>query len=245
MSQRNLHFERVLEYHENGKINDDILRAFYDRLPSLEKAIAEVEQASGLRYPPIIFDPVLTVVTYPSAAFQSTVIYASTRISQLRDRYRLCVVLSLPFLLYANYGLLKASLAHELLHYIYMTTVLESKAYMDLTGDADAPEVLAAFDETHVSDPEEWFSDPEVIRLVRQTFNPIVADAELEGAVRGGWIEKGLPVRNSSGEESRVSIPVLEISKVELDPSILERSRGRGRSRGSRPSQQGRGQPSQ
>lgn len=221
------HTEMVHEYHKKGKIDDATLKKFYEKLPILEKAIREVEDASKLSYPTIIFDPVLSILRY-NASTSGTVIYASTRIHRLDGAYQLCVSISLPFLLYSNEGVLKACLVHELLHYIYTTIVLSRKSFMSLTSQRlDAPEVFLAFDETHTVDPNEWIHDPGMIDLMNKVFRPMIEDNDLISEVKEYWIGKGLPVRYITSDESKVRVPVTEVSKIALDQEIIARAKNK------------------
>lgn len=133
--QRKLYLENVNEAHEKGRIGDEVLKSFYEKLPNLERAVTAVEDASGLSYPLIVFDPSLTLIKYPSSTFSGTVIYASTQVRKLNGAYQLCVEISLPFLLYAKEGTLKACVAHEFLHYVFTTIALGNKAFTVLSGE--------------------------------------------------------------------------------------------------------------
>jgi hypothetical protein len=224
--QRKLYLEWVNEYHEKGRISNGVLKSFYEKLPSLEKAAIAVEDASGLSYPIIVFDPSLTLINYPSSTFSETVIYASTQIRKLNGTYQLCVVISLPFLLYAKESTLMACIAHELLHYVFITIALSNKAFAVLSGERlDSPEVHMAFDDTHIVAPEEWLNSKELVDLIKATFNPIVVDKELEAEIKSNWIDKSLPVRQMSGEESKTSIPIIEVAKIPLDIYILQKNK--------------------
>jgi hypothetical protein len=224
--QRKLYLENVNEAHEKGRIGDEVLKSFYEKLPNLERAVTAVEDASGLSYPLIVFDPSLTLIKYPSSTFSGTVIYASTQVRKLNGAYQLCVEISLPFLLYAKEGTLKACVAHEFLHYVFTTIALGNKAFTVLSGERlDTPEVHVAFDDTHIVAPEEWLNNNELVDLIKATFNPVISDKELEAEIKSNWIDKSLPVRQMSGEESKTSIPMLEVPKIPLDGNIIERSK--------------------
>jgi len=224
--QRRLYLENVNEAHEKGRIGDEVLKSFYEKLPNLERAVTAVEDASGLAYPTIVFDPSLSIIKYPSATFSSTVIYASTQIRKLDGSYQLCVNVSLPFLLYAKESTLKACIAHEFLHYVFITIALSNKAFAVLSGERlDTPEVHMAFDDAHIAAPEEWLKSKELVDLIKATFNPVIADKELEADIKSNWIDRSLPVRQISGEESKTSIPILEVPKIPLDGNIIQRSK--------------------
>ncbi len=93
----------------------------------------------------------------------------------------------------------------------------------------DAPEVFIAFDETHSVVPEEWLMSTKLVDLIKKTFKPIIEDKELETAIKENWIEKGLPVRYQTGDESKISVPILEATKIPLDVKVLQLARDRRR----------------
>lgn len=213
--------EMVHDFHIKGKIGDAVLRSFYEKLPTLAKAIKEVEAASNLAYPTIIFDPVLSILRY-NASPSGTVIYASTRICRIDASYQLCVSITVPFLLHSNEDVLKACLAHELLHYIYTTITLSKKSFMNLSSQRlDAPEVLLAFDETHTVDPKDWIHDAGLIALMDNVFKPMIEDKDLISGIKENWIEKGFPVRYITSDESKIRVPITEVPKIALDQEIV------------------------
>ncbi|MCQ5376962.1 MAG: hypothetical protein NO516_02810 [Candidatus Methanomethylicia archaeon] len=221
------HAEMVHEYHEKGKIDDAILKKFYEKLPILGKAIIEVEHASKLSYPKIIFDPALSILRF-NASTSGTVIYASTRIHRFDGTYQLCVSISLPFLLYSTEEVLRACLVHELLHHIYTTIVLSRRSFMSLASQRlDAPEVFLAFDETHTVDPNEWIYDQGLIDLMNKVFRPMIEDRDLISEIKEYWVGKGFPVRYLTSDESKVRVPVTEVSKIALDPEIIARAKNK------------------
>lgn len=220
---RDYYFEKIMKFHENGYISDDILRMFFEKLPSIDKLVYEVEKAFELSYPPIVFNPYLIIVKYP-LGFTSTVIYASTKIQNFNNEFKLCIELTLPFVLFANNDLIKACLAHEFLHYIFITIILKEKSLEKLAGIKPvAPEVFLAFDSTYLVKPEDWIKDKELIKLIEKYFNPIINDIELEEKIREFWINKSLPIKEISIEDSMIRIPVLELHKIKLNDEILRR----------------------
>jgi hypothetical protein len=43
--QHKMYLENINEAHERGRISDEVLKSFYEKLPSLEKAITEIGRA--------------------------------------------------------------------------------------------------------------------------------------------------------------------------------------------------------
>jgi hypothetical protein len=225
---RKLFFEKVNEAHAKGLIGNETLRDFYDRLPILERSVGIVERASGLKYPSILFEPSLVMIKYPTTTLSRTVIYASTKIDKIDGTYQLCVEFSLPFLLYASEDTLRACAAHEFLHYIFNTIALSIKAFATLSGERlDSREVHIAYDDTHAVQPEDWFEDRMLIQLVKEKFKPDIADEELEMKIKTNWVDNGLPIRIISVDESKQSVPILEVPKIPLDEEIMRSNKAR------------------
>lgn len=222
--ERRINFDKVYEYGEKGIIGKEEFTSFFERLPLLEKALRETEAASGLQYPPVFFEPALTIIRYPASTFAGAVIYAACKIMEYRGELQPCVVFSVPFVILAREDILRACTAHEFLHYIYITKALSKGDYMALAGERlDSIEVHQAYDDTHTVPPGEWIRNAELVGLVKRVFSPNIEDPELEAAIREKWIDKGLPVKYTTAEEARLKIPLAEIQKVKLDAKVLQR----------------------
>ncbi|MCS7098188.1 MAG: hypothetical protein NZ922_04350 [Candidatus Methanomethyliaceae archaeon] len=216
------HLQRVMKSHEMGLLGDDILKELIEKLPMIDELICEIEKTFDLNYPPIIIDPNLIIVRYPTS-FATTVIYASTQIQKLNDKLTLCVEMTLPFLLFANKDLIKACLAHEFLHYIFATIIIHRREFDKLLGQKPISlEVLMGFDDTYLVKPENWMKDSEIISLIKRFFNPIIKDSDLEEKIQENWIKKSLPIKEVRPEDLQIRIPILEIDKISLDRKILE-----------------------
>ncbi|MDI9608676.1 MAG: hypothetical protein QFX34_00170 [Candidatus Verstraetearchaeota archaeon] len=222
--ERRINFDKVYEYGEKGIIGKEEFTSFFERMPLLEKALRETEEASGLQYPPVLFEPALTIIRYPSSTFSGAVIYASCKLMEYKGELQPCVVFSVPFVILSSEDVLRACAVHEFLHYIYITKVLSKGNYMDLAGERlDSIEVHQAYDETHTVPPGEWIRNAELVELVKKIFNPNIDDPDLEAAIREKWIEKGLPVKYTTAEEAKLKIPIEEIQRVRLDMKVLQR----------------------
>lgn len=221
---RRISFDKVYEYAEKGALGKEVFTSFFERVPMLEKALRETEEASGIGYPPVLFDPSLTIIRYPASDFAGAVIYATTRIMDYDGVPQPCVVFSVPFVVFAKEETLRAAAAHEFLHYVYITKMLYRGEYMELAGERlDAIEVHLAYDETHTVPPEEWLRKEELVSLVKSAINPTVSDADLERALKEEWIDRGLPVRYATSGEAKVRIPVTEVPRIRLDENVIKR----------------------
>lgn len=220
---REIRLEKVNEYHLNGKISDEMLKSAYGRLLVLERAITDVEKASGIGYPPVFIEPVLKKVSYPTQDISYTVIYASWNLRDLEGGIKLCVDISLPFLLYAPDEVLRACVAHEFLHYIFITIAIHNKQFDKLLAeDNNDRETHIIFDETQTVSADEWLCNEELKGLVKKVFSPLIKEQKLEDAIER-WDKSGLPSMIISAGENRVHIPILQYDKIPLDSTILQR----------------------
>jgi hypothetical protein len=97
---------------------------------------------------------------------------------------------------------------------------------MVLSGERlDSPEIHIAFDDTHIVAPEKWLNDKELVDLIKATFKPVISDKELEMLIKSRWIDKSMPIKQISGGESKIRIPILEVPKIPLDRNIIQRSK--------------------
>lgn len=217
------YLQKIIESHEIGLISDDIFKEFFNILPKIDNIINEIEKIFDLKFPPIIIDPNLIIIKYPSS-FTKTVVYALTKIQKLNSEYRLCIEISLPFILFAKEDLLKACLIHEFLHYIYATITIGKKDIEKLSSQKPiSPEVLIGFDDVYMVKPEDWIKNSEIINLLKKYFNPIIKDSDLEEKINENWIKKSLPIKEIKSENLQIRIPILEVDKILLDNKILER----------------------
>lgn len=216
------YLQKIIKSHEMGLINEDVLREFFNKLPIIDSIVNEIEKIFDLKYPPVIIDPSLMIMRHPSS-FTTTVIYALTKIQKLNDEYRICIEISLPFLLFAREDLIKACLVHEFLHYIFATITIGRKDFEKLSSQKPISlEVLIGFDDAYMVKPEDWIRDCEVINLLKKYFNPIIKDSDLEEKINENWIKRSLPIKEIRAEDIQIRIPVLDIDKILLDNKILE-----------------------
>ncbi len=222
--ERRMNFDKVYECVEKGMMGQEEFTSFFDRIPLLEKALREIEEEVTLQYPPVFFEPVLTIIRYPSSTFSGAAIYAACKLMEYQGELQPCVVFSVPFVILSREEVLRACVAHEFLHYVYITKTLSKGNYMDLAGERlDSIEVHQAYDDTHTVPPSEWFRSVELVRLVEKVFSPNIDDPELEAAIQEKWIDKGLPVRYTTAEEAKVKVSITEIQRIRLDRHVLER----------------------
>jgi len=213
------------QFAAQGKLKPALVSKVKARGKYLIGAVARVEKASGLRYPPYYVDPTLplafTSVEYGSmGAFFARVIPAT-----YEGKLSIIVQFTAPLLLLGAKGTVEAVAAHEFTHYldlvrrISMTTILSDERVSTLFEAGYA-------DEGRVVGPSKVFAkDKALARLVEKKFTPNLTDGKLDEKVDKSWIAKGLPTRRATTEENNVRLDMAMVARTTFDPSLIERIR--------------------
>jgi hypothetical protein len=218
-------FVLVDQFAAQGKLKPALVSKVKARGKYLIGAVARVEKASGLRYPPYYVDPTLplafTSVEYGSmGAFFARVIPAT-----YEGKLSIIVQFTAPLLLFAAKGTVEAVAAHEFTHYLDLvrrisrTTILSDERVSTLFEAGYA-------DEGRVVGPSKVFAkDKALARLVEKKFTPNLTDVKLDEKVGKSWIAKGLPTRRATTEENNVRLDMAMVARTTFDPSLIERIR--------------------
>jgi hypothetical protein len=213
------------QFAAQGKLKPALVSKVKARGKYLIGAVARVEKASGLRYPPYYVDPSLplafTSVEYGSmGAFFARVIPAT-----YEGKLSIIVQFTAPLLLFAAKGTVEAVAAHEFTHYLDLvrrisrTTILSDERVSTLFEAGYA-------DEGRVVGPSKVFAkDKALARLVEKKFTPNLTDGKLDDKVGKSWIAKGLPTRRATTEENNVRLDMAMVARTTFDPSLIERIR--------------------
>jgi hypothetical protein len=218
-------FVLVDQFAAQGKLKPALVSKVKARGKYLIGAVARVEKASGLRYPPYYVDPTLplafTSVEYGSmGAFFARVIPAT-----YEGKLSIIVQFTAPLLLLGAKGTVEAVAAHEFTHYLDLvrrisrTTILSDERVSTLFEAGYA-------DEGRVVGPSKVFAkDKALARLVEKKFTPNLTDGKLDEKVGKSWIAKGLPTRRATTEENNVRLDMAMVARTTFDPSLIERIR--------------------
>lgn len=206
-----------------GKLKPALAAKVKARGRYLTGAVARVEKATGLRYPPYYVEPTLPVaitsVEYGSVgAFFARVIPAP-----YDGRVSIIVQFTAPLLLFGSKGTVEAVAAHEFTHYVDLVRRLSR---MNLVSEERVSTLFEAgyADEERLVSPAKVFSkDKPLSRLVGKKFTPNLSDPKLDEKVSSGWVGKGLPTRRVSTEENNVKLDMEAVSRTRFDPSLLAR----------------------
>jgi hypothetical protein len=216
-------FVLVDQFAAQGKLKPALVAKVKAKVKYLLAAVARVEKATGLRYPPYYIEPALplavTSVEYGSVgAFFARVIPTA-----FEGRISIIVQFTAPLLLFGTKGTVEAVAAHEFTHYVDLVRRLSR-------GDMISEERVSTLfeagyaDEERVLSPSKVFSkDRPLARLVEKRFTPNLTDPALDEKVSKGWVGKGLPTRRVATEENNVRLDMAMVARTRFDPSLLER----------------------
>jgi hypothetical protein len=208
-----------------GKLKPALVSKVKARGKYLFGAVARVEKASGLRYPPYYVEPSLplavTSVEYGSVgAFFARVIPAT-----YEGKLSIIVQFTAPLVLFGAKATVEAVAAHEFTHYLDLvrrisrTTILSDERVSTLFE-------AGYVDEERVVGPSRVFAkDKALARLVEKKFTPNLTDEKLDEKVSKSWISKGLPTRRAKTEENNVRLDMGIVARTTFDPSLIERIR--------------------
>jgi hypothetical protein len=186
-------------------------------------AVARVERATGLSYPPYYVEPTLplavTSVEYGSVgAFFARVIPM-----RFDGNISIIVQFAAPLVLYGAKGTIEAVAAHEFTHYV---DLVRRFSRMSVISEERVSTLFEAgyADEERVVNPSRIFSrDKALAKLVGKRFTPNLTDPKLDEKVSAGWINKMLPTRRVTPEENNVQLDMAMVARMKFDPQVLER----------------------
>ena len=188
-------------------------------------AVARVEKASGLAYPPYYVEPSLPLAT-TSVEFGSVgALYARVIPAKFEGRLTIIVQFTAPLLLFGLKATVEAVAAHEFTHYV---DLVRRFSRMQITSDERVSTLYESeyADEERVVDPRKVFTnDRKLAALVEKKFKGGLSDDKLNEKVAKNWIEKGFPTKRVAPEENVVSVGVDVIANTVFDPMVLAKIR--------------------
>jgi hypothetical protein len=213
------------QFAAQGKLKPALVAKVKARGTYLFGAVARVEKATGLRYPPYYVEPTLplavTSIEYGSiGAFFARVIPAA-----FEGRLSIIVQFTAPLLLFGAKGTIEAVAAHEFTHYVDLVRRLSGMSIVSEERVSTLFEAGYADEERVVSPIKVFAKDKPLAKLVEKRFTPNLTDPKLDDKVSKGWISKGLPARRVTPEENNVRLDMGMIATMRFDPSLLERIR--------------------
>jgi len=208
-----------------GALKPAVAKKVKAKSKNIVAAVARVERASGLAYPPYYVEPSLPLAT-TSVEFGSVgALYARVIPAKFEGRLTIIVQFTAPLLIFGLKGTVEAVAAHEFTHYV---DLVRRFSRMQVTSDERVSTLFESeyADEERVVDPMKIFTnDKKLAALVEKKFRGGLYDDKLNEKVAKSWIEKGLPTKRVAPEENVASVGVDVIANTVFDPMVLAKIR--------------------
>jgi len=205
-----------------GKLKPALAAKVKARGKYLAGAVARVEKATGLRYPPFYVEPTLPLAVTSAEYGSMGAFFARVIPTAFEGRLSIIVQFTAPLVLFGGKGTVEAVAAHEFTHYVDLvrrlsrTTILSDERVSTLFEAGHA-------DEGRVANPAKVFAkDRPLAALVKRKFTPNLNDPRLDAKVSAKWIEAGLPTRRVVPEENTVRLDSQTVAGASFDPVLLE-----------------------
>lgn len=203
-----------------GKVPRAMARKVRGRVNLLTSAVARVERASGLSYPPYYVEPVLLLTQSGVEYGQMGVYFARVVPTTVTGKLSILVQFTAALVAFGSKGTVEAVAAHEFTHYIDLVRRLSR-------GDVASDERASTLFESSYADTERTvppsliFKERALVRLVKRKFRDGLSDERLNKKVNEGWIEKKMPVRVAAPDENVVKIAMGGVVGTSFDPGVL------------------------
>lgn len=189
----------------------------------VQQAVARVEKASGLKYPPYYVEPALPLSKGGGEYGQAGAFFA--RVIPTTAGGALTILVQFTAALVANgtKATIEAVAAHEFTHYVELVRRLS-------TANVTSDEVATTFYEASYADSERTFpakllfSDRALVTLLARKFKPELTDPALSKKVSDSWVAKGLPVRWVGPESNRVGLEMGVVARTAFDPAVVKKA---------------------
>lgn len=205
-----------------GKIPKGVARKVRTRMNYLTGAVARVERASGLKYPPYYVEPTLPVSRTAAEFGQTGVLFARVIPTTATGSLSILVQFTAALVAFAPKGTLEAVAAHEFTHYVDLVRRLRQTSVLSDERASTLFEAAYADNERTVT-PSLVFSEKSLVALVKKKFRAGLSDPSLSRKVEEGWMAKDLPVRAVSIDENVVRLGMDKVAAASYDPALLQR----------------------
>jgi hypothetical protein len=205
-----------------GKLPKTIARKVRTRMNYLTAAVARVEKASGLRYPPYYVEPVLPIAKSGAEFGQMGVLFARVVPTTSTGKLSIFVQFTAALVAFGAKGSIEAVAAHEFTHYVDFVRRVKTGG---MTSEERASTLFEAMyaDAERTVPPSMIFSEKSLVTLVKRKFKEGFSDERLNKKVSEAWIEKKLPMRLVAPEENVVRVSMGSMAGTTFDPDVLRR----------------------
>jgi hypothetical protein len=208
-----------------GKLKLAVAAKVKGRGKYLFGAVARVEKATGLRYPPYYVEPTLPLAVTSLEYGSMGAFFARVIPTAYEGRLSIIVQFTAPLILFGAKGTVEAVAAHEFTHYVDLVRRLSRTTILSDERVSTLFEAGYADEERVVSPSRVFANDRPLAKLVEKKFTPNLTDEKLDEKVSKSWIAKGLPTRRVTTEENNVRLDMAMVARTTFDPSLLERIR--------------------
>ena len=205
-----------------GKIPKGIAKKVRARMNYLEGAVARVEAASGLSYPPYYVEPALPVSNTAAEFGRMGVLFARVIPTTATGSLSILVQFTAALVAFAPKGTLEAVAAHEFTHYVDLVRRLRRT---DVLSDERATTLFEATyaDSEKTVSPSLIFSEKSLVALVKRKFKDGLSDPSLNKKVEEKWVAKDLPMRSVSVEGNVTRLGMEKVASAKFDPALLQK----------------------
>lgn len=204
------------------KITEEIAETTEKKLSLLQEMVKNVEEASGLSYPPYYIMPLLILVKSEVEMGMLGVYYARNVPVVINDRLNLFVEFTAPLLIYSSKETLLAVVAHEFTHYLELIKRFTTSPY-----SSSSPSTM--FEATYkdmqeAMDAEKVFGKrSRLVTAIAKKFSDGFSDEALNKRVIKHWLEKKLPYVVVRPDDNAVRIPFSALTNANFDSKAIER----------------------
>ncbi len=190
------------------------------KMKVVQGAVARVEKASGLRYPPYYIEPSLPVSKTGAEYGQMGVLFARVIPTTATGTLVILVQFSAALVAYGTKATIEAVTAHEFTHYVDLVRKISTGA---ITSDEVATTLFqASFEDAgRTVPPKLLFSEKSLTALISRKFKDDLNDPALSKKVGDQWVAKNLPIHWVGPEENTVKIPMRVAAATKFDPGVL------------------------
>jgi hypothetical protein len=205
-----------------GKLSKALARRVRKRMDFVSGAVARVERASGLKYPPYYVEPVLPIAKSGVEFGQMGVLFARVIPTTATGKLSILVQFTAALVAFGSKGTLEAVAAHEFTHYVDLVRRLSTT---NVVSDEKASTLFEASyaDSERTVPPSLLFSERSLVNLVKRKFKDGLADDGLNKKVEEGWISKKMPMRLVAPDENVVRLSMGGVLSSSFDAAVLRK----------------------
>ncbi len=205
-----------------GKIPKGVAKKVRSRMNYLSGAVARVERASGLSYPPYYVEPTLPITRTAAEFGQMGVLFARVIPITATGNLSIIVQFTAALVAFAPKGTLEAVAAHEFTHYVDLVRRLKQS---NVLSDERATTLFEAAyaDSERTVPPSAIFGEKSLVALVKRKFKDGLSDPGLNRKVEEGWVAKNLPMRSVSIDDNIARLAMDKVAGAKYDPALLQR----------------------